>query len=771
MADEGIDPAEEASEAAGADDEAPQAKGPGGKAETKGRAKWPLRIALALLGVVVGLVVAEQVFAARDDGAFPHLNAYVADEALGVRLEPGFEGKVRLGQGPVTSFRINGAGYRGADWPAPEEGEIIVVGDSQVFGLGVEGSETFSAKLAEAIGRPVRNAGVPTYGPPEYHAVAGELLKARGAKTVVYTINVGNDLVEAHRPNTERHAVWDGWAVRKETAPLSTTSFPGRSWLYRQSHLAFAARKLYYERRYPELDDVAFPSEGRWQDLVQRGQDSERRQQSQREAAVLEAALRPTEIDYLEQKLRESQREVENLIYDQFVGRSSQPSLLLRAARSNPGDIVTVGPGEAGAPLGATAKLIRQGAAYRKKMEAQLKEKAAEIADEARKKHIVTTLAERDALAEKLAALRAAPLSMAQATSPLAEPLKKMKALCDEHGAALVVLVLPLDVMVSESEWSKYSQEPLDLSATRVLIDDILQISRSMGVRALDATEALAKAEPGAFLEADLHLSPKGHAVVAEALAETMKGPAPTVRKPGLPKGRSRLPRLKDWTARKELLVSGSDSAGCNTWLYQEWMLFRCYQKASEAHRAAGRYDDWIHGAKLGPVPVGVKIIEGDEGETMTFAYDGVLTFVAPIFRGKKLVADFHWEGERRQLVVDWPADQPVANEIQLRKQDEVGEPPPKPPPAPELCACHKKVTGTDHCRDLVGGPDDDCRRTYGDDCEARLGCAAGDPLYPPECADGEVNALALDRCFPTCDGGCKGTCIDWQGVKACVTP
>lgn len=762
MADDESEPAEEASEP---EDDAKPPKG-----EKAQRSKWPRRIALAVLGVLVGLVLAEQLFAWRDHGAFPHLNAYVADNALGVRLEPGFEGKVRLGRDAPTSFRINAAGYRGADWPAAEANEIIVVGDSQVFGLGVEGDQTFSAKLADELGRPVRNAGVPTYGPPEYHAVAAELLKARGAKTVVYTINVGNDLVEAHRANTERHAVWDGWAVRKETAPLSTADFPGRSWLYRNSHLVLAARRAYYERRYPELDDVSFPSEGRWQDLVQRGRDSQHRQKLQRDAAVLEAALRPTEIDYLEQKLRESQREVENLIYDQFVGRSSQPSLLLRAARANPGDIVTVGPGEAGAPLGATAKLIRQGAAYRTKMEAQLKAKAAELADQERKKHIVTTLEERDALADKLTALRAAPLTLAQATSPLSEPLKAMKALCDEHGAELVVLVLPLDVMVSDSEWNKYGQSPIDLAPARVLVDDIVAIGRGMGVRVLDATAPLAGSEPGAFLEADLHLSPTGHMVVAKALAKTMTAPPPVVREPGLPKGRSRLPRLKDWTARKELLVSGSDNAGCNTWLYEEWMLFRCYQKASEIHRAAGRYDDYIHGAKLGPVPIGVKVIEGDEGETMTFAYDGVLTFIAPIARGKKVVADFHWEGERRRLVVDWPADQPVANEIQLRKQDDVGEPPPKPPPAPALCACHKKVTGADHCRALVGGPDENCQRTYGDDCEALLGCAAGDPLYPPECKDGEVNALALDRCFATCDDGCKGgTCMDWQGVKACV--
>ena len=115
----------------------------------------------------------------QSDGAFPHANFYVPDEELGVRLEPGATMRFQLGDNPVSEIRVNADGYRGDDWPLPGKDEILVVGDSQVFGLGVEGDETFSARLAEATGRTVLNGGVPTYGPAEYAAVALEVARSR----------------------------------------------------------------------------------------------------------------------------------------------------------------------------------------------------------------------------------------------------------------------------------------------------------------------------------------------------------------------------------------------------------------------------------------------------------------------------------------------------------------------------------------------------------------------------------------------------------------
>ena len=46
------------------------------------------KVIQALLGVVLGLGILEGAFWLRDDGAFPHVNFYVPDADLGVRLEP-----------------------------------------------------------------------------------------------------------------------------------------------------------------------------------------------------------------------------------------------------------------------------------------------------------------------------------------------------------------------------------------------------------------------------------------------------------------------------------------------------------------------------------------------------------------------------------------------------------------------------------------------------------------------------------------------------------
>ena len=203
---------------------------------------------------MAGAAIAEAAFQVRDHGAFPHLNVYVADAERGVRLRPGAEERVSFNGNPVTRVRINADGFRGSDLPAPAPGDVLVIGDSQVFGLGVEEVETFSAQLAASLpGRHVLNLGVPTYGPPEYGAVLAEALAHRtagsaAAPTVVYSINLAKDLFEATRPNVERHAAWDGWAVRVETAPEHSPSFPGRALLFRESHAVFALRSLLHRR-------------------------------------------------------------------------------------------------------------------------------------------------------------------------------------------------------------------------------------------------------------------------------------------------------------------------------------------------------------------------------------------------------------------------------------------------------------------------------------------------------------------------------------------
>src|SRR5437762_983125 len=96
----------------------------------------------------------------------------------------------------------------------PRWRRALVISAQVMLGLGGEDDATFSARLAAASGRAVLNAGVPTYGPREYLATAREVLATRKVTSVVVVLNFVNDPFELDRPNHERHAVWDGWAVR-----------------------------------------------------------------------------------------------------------------------------------------------------------------------------------------------------------------------------------------------------------------------------------------------------------------------------------------------------------------------------------------------------------------------------------------------------------------------------------------------------------------------------------------------------------------------------
>ena len=83
-----------------------------------------------------------------------------------------------------------------------------------------------------------------------------------------------------------------------------------------------------------------------------------------------------------------------------------------------------------------------------------------------------------------------------------------------------------IDVQVDRREWEKYGvHDGPDMSDSLVLIDDLVADAQDLGLRALDATAALRGAEPGAFLDHDIHMTAKGHAAVATALAATLTAP------------------------------------------------------------------------------------------------------------------------------------------------------------------------------------------------------------------------------------------------------
>jgi hypothetical protein len=484
-----------------------------------------MQAARVLLGLFCGGAIAECAFDTRDHGAFPHLNVYAADPQLGVRLRPDARQRVAFGGNAPTSVIIGAAGFRG-QLPEKSGGdELIVVGDSQVFGLGVEQGDTFSARLAVKHNLAVINAGIPTYGPLEYQAVLERLVPDRKPRTVIYVVNLANDLVEAKRPNKTRHAVWDGWAVRKETAPASVFSFPGRQLLFRDSHAVFALRRYLHGTSQP--DEQPLPSEGTPHDLLDA-------------ANAANSAHESSEKDELEEWLtamkEASQEAVATQTKLETAAAAAYPDVFEREGgkdylrtHGHPGDIVSerVTFSEAATTPSNRVRVVLQGATIRNEIEKVLKRRAAAEIERQEAKAILASFDERVAIEKRIAQLRALPAKLARLHSPMAGPLELARSLCQTHGARLFVVVLPMDVQVSPEEWKKYGEAPIDLAPAQILVDDVVHAAEGLSISVLDATKALAAAEPGAFLKGDLHMSPKGHQALADALDAKLAEPPP----------------------------------------------------------------------------------------------------------------------------------------------------------------------------------------------------------------------------------------------------
>ncbi len=712
------------------------------------------------LGMVAGLVIAELAFSARDHGAFPHLNIYVPDAELGVRLRPGATEKISFSRNPVTSVRINDDGYRGGAWPAPATDEVIIVGDSQVFGLGVEENETFSAVLQTSLGGStvVRNLGVPTYGPREYNATVDEALAKRPAKIVVYVVNLANDLFEATRPNKDRHAVWDGWAVRKETAPSSVTPFPGRAFLYTRSHAFFALRGALYDNR-ERVSDQGFASEGTWRDIGDAANAAEKERLAADAESTRLARLRETQIKYAADSADALGNSVENAVIGKsdhdlddrgadFESKDFVPKeSLYRAARLSPGDIVTARNGEESRDIRVNAEHIRRGALLRVALEKKVRAQA-------QRQHDAETLAlfqKRDDFTKQAAELRATVTPKVVSHSPLTPTLRDLKAICDRRGARLMIVALPIDVQVSSEEWTKYGAAPVDMEPTKILNEDIVEAARAIGAEGFDATPSLVAAEPGAFLDGDIHLTPKGHKAVGEALAKALRAPKLSAPGPGLPPFRSAPPRAEEWLPNTEIAVRESDPAGCETKKVREWLGIFCRHKG---------------GAK------GLLVTSGTEVLAGTLPGEAVL--VAPVIAGQDLRATFMFDGGNRDFVIK-AGDSDASDEIGFTKAGPAVALGPAAGPSAQtnaFCTCFTQVYPERACSTAASPPDVDCARSYADDCKKLLACSAGDSAAPPRCADGQANAGAAGRCHALCgpDTPCaRGLCSDWQGGRVCM--
>jgi hypothetical protein len=347
---------------------------------------------VASLGI--SLVVAECGASALRRGAYPFLNLFVADARYGVRLKPDASTRLRSRMGRVTVIGTNHLGFRGPEWPDPSgraaysgRPRVLLLGDSQMMGYGVNWEDSLAARLGRTLGADVLLAAVPSWGPHEYVLATRDLVPRYRPRWVLFVGNAANDWFEASVPNRRRTTARDGFAATFDGRPAPRT-FPGRDFLLGRSHLVLAVRELFAGGKRALGDELpGTPA------AVRLAQDLSR----------LRASARPH--------------------------RSRLTRFLLETART-----------------------------------------------------------------------------------------------CRGHGCEVVALALPVDVQVNPSEWTKYRRgTPVDLTATEQLLDDFIADARQAGLTGINLLEPLRRAEPGAFLPDDYHLSPAGHEAVAQAVAGALR--------------------------------------------------------------------------------------------------------------------------------------------------------------------------------------------------------------------------------------------------------
>lgn len=199
------------------------------------RRRGPFVVTALLLGLVLALVLVELAF--RLCWTLPpwfaelqQAGMYVATADGDIALQPGYRGTLKVDT--ETKVAINSLGMRGPELPPARDGErrLLVLGDSMVWGYGVEAEQALPARLAAAMaaqlpGVVVGNGGVPGYGSKHVAQHLPRLDRAFGADAFLVCVCLGNDAMDDLQPE---RTVFAGLMLQGPWARLVAASWRGR---------------------------------------------------------------------------------------------------------------------------------------------------------------------------------------------------------------------------------------------------------------------------------------------------------------------------------------------------------------------------------------------------------------------------------------------------------------------------------------------------------------------------------------------------------------
>jgi hypothetical protein len=184
------------------------------------------RIIALVIGMVAAVAGAEGAIRWQDGNAVRSLDLFDTLPDSRIVLQADARTRLRHISGmtyivatDARRFRIDPGAIR-----QPVSKPWLVAGDSQVFGMGVSGAETFAA-TATSLGLEVLNAGVPGYGIHDVLHQAEAVLEITQLAGVIVVVNQATHWSIARKSMAERFRVRGGRLVRIDDADSVSAAF------------------------------------------------------------------------------------------------------------------------------------------------------------------------------------------------------------------------------------------------------------------------------------------------------------------------------------------------------------------------------------------------------------------------------------------------------------------------------------------------------------------------------------------------------------------